>query len=71
MSTSQFDHVKRFAEVLDINIQLAAQDLFGVTGGGTITLRAPLAELESKDILNILEPSSPYPKAVGGDLPQT
>lgn len=59
---TQFDHVKRFAEVLDIDIELATHDPFGAVLGGSITLRAPFLELDAPDLLCDPRPPSQYPK---------
>ncbi|KAI2615401.1 HET-domain-containing protein [Hypoxylon sp. NC1633] len=61
MANNQFDHVKLFAEVLDIDIQLATHDPFGAVNGGSITLRAPIVELDSQNLLDDPPPSTPYP----------
>ncbi len=61
MAGTQFDHIKRFAEVLDIHIQLATHDPFGAVEGGSIALRAPFLNLGSQDLLRAPQPSSPYP----------
>ncbi|KAI0376804.1 HET-domain-containing protein [Hypomontagnella monticulosa] len=61
MANTQYDHVKRYADVLDIKIQLATKDPFGAVQGGSITLRAPFLELPFSDLPLIPPPSSPYP----------
>ncbi|KAI1658608.1 HET-domain-containing protein [Daldinia decipiens] len=62
MADLQFDRVKRFAEVIDVSIQLATHDPFGAVKGGSITIRAPFLELESQDLLSAPHPPSPHPK---------
>ncbi|KAI1803932.1 HET-domain-containing protein [Daldinia bambusicola] len=62
MADTQFDHVKQFAEVLDVKIETATHDPFGAVKGGSLTLRAPFLELDSEDILNLPHISSLYPK---------
>ncbi|KAI1472184.1 HET-domain-containing protein [Daldinia caldariorum] len=62
MAETQFDHVKQFAEVLDIDIQTATHDPFGAVKGGSLTLRAPFLELDSKDLFIPPDSSSRYPK---------
>ncbi|XXH02209.1 hypothetical protein Hte_008577 [Hypoxylon texense] len=59
---SQFDRVKRFAKVLDVNIELATHDPFGAVQGGSITMRAPFFELDAQDLLRAPSPASRQPK---------
>lgn len=61
MANTHYDHVKRYAEVLDIDIQLATRDPFGAVQGGSIILRAPFLELLCSDPLDTPPASSPYP----------
>ncbi|KAI1778787.1 HET-domain-containing protein [Hypoxylon cercidicola] len=59
---TQFDSVKRFAEVIDISIELATHDPFGAVQGGSITLRAPFLKLDTQDVLTPPRPSSQHAK---------
>ncbi|KAI1391813.1 HET-domain-containing protein [Hypoxylon trugodes] len=62
MDLTQYDHVKRFAKLIDMNIQLSTHDPFGAVKGGYITLQGPFLELDSPDLLSDSQPALPFPK---------
>lgn len=58
---SQYDAITPFAQVLEIDIQLAHEDPFGAVSGGSITLRGPLLRLGTVSSLKAAQSRTPYP----------
>ncbi|KAI0425220.1 HET-domain-containing protein [Xylaria sp. FL1042] len=59
---SQFDHVIRFAKVLDVTIYNLTPDPFGAVNRGSITLHAPFLDIGTDDIVAVSHrASSIYP----------
>lgn len=47
----QFDHIKPFAKLMDVQLDFATGDRFGALTGGSITLRAPLVVLDCESVI--------------------